>query len=93
MAHKKAGGTTHLGRDSESKRLGIKLADGQRAKIGSIIVRQRGTKYRPGENVKKGNDDTLFSLIPGTVKFATKRLKKYDGRPADAKIVKVLPAK
>lgn len=93
MAHKKAGGTTHLGRDSESKRLGIKLADGQYAKIGSIIVRQRGTKYRPGDNVLKGKDDTLFSIVPGTVKFNTKRVKKYDGRMANAKVVKVIPVK
>ena len=78
MAHKKAAGTTRLGRDSESKRLGVKLSDGQFAKSGSIIIRQRGTKYRPGANVDKGKDDTLFSKVAGLVKFSTKKLKKYN---------------
>ena len=72
MATKKAGGSTSLGRDSQSKRLGVKLSDGQKAKAGSIIVRQRGTKYHPGNNVGKGKDDTLFALSSGTVKFKTK---------------------
>ncbi|MBD3247793.1 50S ribosomal protein L27 [Candidatus Falkowbacteria bacterium] len=93
MAHKKAGGSTSLGRDSQSKRLGVKLGDGQFAKAGSIIIRQRGTIYRPGKNVKKGNDDTLFATISGTVKFSTRRVKKFDGSFSPAKIVSVNASK
>jgi len=91
MAHKKAAGSTSLGRESESKRLGVKLSDGQWAKIGSIIIRQRGTKYYPGLNVKKGRDDTLFSLINGFVKFSTKKLTKFNNSLKATKIVNVLP--
>lgn len=90
MAHKKAGGSTSLGRESESKRLGVKITDGQVVKTGMIIIRQRGTKYHPGLNVKKGKDDTLFSLKNGIVKYSTKRLKKFDGSLKTTKIVSVL---
>ena len=90
MAHKKAGGSSRLGRDSESKRLGVKLGDGQYAKAGAIIIRQRGTKYHPGKNVKIGKDDTLFSTIAGFVKFTTKKLEKFDGSLKSSKIVNVL---
>ena len=69
MAHKKGQGSVKNGRDSESKRLGVKRADGQFVSAGNILVRQRGTHIHPGTNVKKGSDDTLFSLIDGTVKF------------------------
>ncbi len=69
FAHKKGVGSTKNGRDSESKRLGVKKADGQPVLAGNIIVRQRGTKIHPGNNVAKGSDDTLFALIAGTVKF------------------------
>ena len=69
MAHKKGVGSTKNGRDSESKRLGAKKADGQFALAGNILVRQRGTKIHPGLNVGKGSDDTLFALVYGTVKF------------------------
>ncbi|MBO5454835.1 MAG: 50S ribosomal protein L27 [Clostridia bacterium] len=72
MAHKKGVGSTKNGRDSESKRLGVKKADGQFVTAGNIIVRQRGTKIHPGLNVKKGGDDTLFTLIDGYVKFERK---------------------
>ena len=72
MAHKKGMGSTKNGRDSESKRLGVKLGDGQPCLAGNIIVRQRGTKIYPGLNVKKGGDDTLFALIDGRVKFERK---------------------
>lgn len=89
MAHKKAGSSTALGRDSESKRLGVKLSDGQKAKAGNIIIRQRGTKYHPGENVRRGNDDTLFAISDGLVKFSSKKLKKFDGKLKDSKIVSV----
>jgi large subunit ribosomal protein L27 len=91
MAHKLAAGSTTLGRDSASKRLGIKLQDGQTAKAGAILVRQRGTKYRPGLNVGKGSDDTLFSMISGTVKFTSKKLKKFNNELQEAKIVNVVP--
>jgi large subunit ribosomal protein L27 len=69
FAHKKGVGSTKNGRDSESKRLGVKRSDGQAVRAGSIIVRQRGTKIHPGNNVGIGSDDTLFALIDGTVKF------------------------
>lgn len=93
MAHKKAGGSTTLGRDSKSKRLGVKLADGQYAQVGAIIIRQRGTKYHPGKNVKKGKDDTLFAIAPGLVQFVTKKLRKFNNRLISSKIVNVLPQK
>ena len=69
MAHKKGMGSTKNGRDSESKRLGAKRTDGQYVLAGNILVRQRGTKIHPGTNVGKGKDDTLFSLVNGTVRF------------------------
>lgn len=69
MAHKKGMGSTKNGRDSESKRLGVKRADGQFVLAGNILVRQRGTKIHPGTNVGKGGDDTLFALKDGTVRF------------------------
>lgn len=76
MAHKKAGGSTRNGRDSESKRLGIKRYGSEIVKAGNIIVRQRGTRIRPGLNVGCGRDHTLFALIPGIVKFEIKGPKK-----------------
>jgi large subunit ribosomal protein L27 len=72
MANKKGGGTTRNGRDSESKRLGVKVYGGQSINAGGIIVRQRGTKMHAGENVGMGKDHTLFALVDGTVKFVTK---------------------
>ena len=72
MAHKKGVGSSKNGRDSHAKRLGVKRADGQFVTTGCILVRQRGTKIHPGSNVGKGNDDTLFSLADGTVKFHRK---------------------
>ncbi len=72
MAHKKGGGTTRNGRDSESKRLGVKVYGGQAINAGGIIIRQRGTKVHPGENVGMGKDHTLFALIDGKVKFQVK---------------------
>jgi large subunit ribosomal protein L27 len=73
MAHKKGAGSSRNGRESESKRLGVKLFGGQFAKAGNIIVRQRGTKHHPGVNVGIGKDHTLFALVDGTVKFNKKR--------------------
>jgi large subunit ribosomal protein L27 len=93
MAHKKAGGSSSLGRDSKSKRLGVKLSYGQYAKSGSIIIRQRGTKYHPGKNVKKGKDDTLFALISGYVNFSTKKLRKINNKLTTSKIVNIIAEK
>ncbi len=76
FAHKKGVGSTKNGRDSESKRLGVKRADGQAVIAGNILVRQRGTKIHPGVNVGRGSDDTLFALADGVVKFETKRDRK-----------------
>lgn len=90
MAHKKAGGSTALGRDSQSKRLGIKIFGGQPAAIGNIIVRQRGTKWHPGKNVKRGGDDSLFALAPGTVKFTSKKVRGFDGQLHLRKFVHIL---
>jgi len=72
MAHKKGQGSSQNGRESESKRLGVKRADGQFVLAGNILVRQRGTKVHPGTNVAKGKDDTLFALVDGNVKFERK---------------------
>ena len=76
FAHKKGVGSTNYGRDSESKRLGVKKADGQAVLAGNIIVRQRGTAIHPGNNVGIGKDDTLFALIDGKVKFEQKTKDK-----------------
>ena len=73
MSKTKGGGSTRNGRDSQSKRLGVKRFDGQAVNAGTIIVRQRGTRIHPGENVGKGGDDTLFALTQGTVKFGSRR--------------------
>jgi len=91
MAHRKAGGSTRLGRDSKSKRLGVKIHDGQPVKTGQIIARQRGTKFHPGKNVKIGKDDTLYAVMNGFVKFTTKQRKKFDGKLKRTKFVNVLP--
>ena len=75
MAHKKAGGSTRNGRDSNSKRLGVKSFGGQTITAGSIIVRQRGTHFHPGKNVGCGKDHTLFATLPGQVEFVVKGAK------------------
>jgi len=82
MAHKKGASSTRNGRDSQSKRLGVKRYGGQVVGAGEIIVRQRGTHFHPGENVGRGGDDTLFAMIPGAVQFGTRR-----GR----RVINVLP--
>ncbi|MCX6782220.1 MAG: 50S ribosomal protein L27 [Candidatus Magasanikbacteria bacterium] len=92
MSHKKAGGSTRLGRDSQSKRLGVKVHDGQVIKPGMIIVKQRGTRIHPGKNVKKGNDDTIFAIANGKVKFETRKRKRFDGAMKIAKFVSVVTA-
>ena len=73
MSKTKGGGSTRNGRDSQSKRLGVKAYDGERLSAGSIIVRQRGTKFHPGQNVAKGGDDTLFATAEGQVKFGFRK--------------------
>ena len=77
MAHKKGGGSSRNGRDSESKRLGVKVFGGQDVTAGSIIVRQRGTKIHPGKGVSKGSDDTLFATQPGVVSYHESRGRRY----------------
>ena len=89
MAKTKAAGATKLGRDSLPKYLGVKLFEGEIAKPGSIIIRQRGTKWLPGENVGRGNDDTLYALKTGTIKFITKKIKRFNGLKRVAKMVKI----
>lgn len=90
MAHTKAIGSTQLGRDSQPKYLGVKLHDGETAKTGNIIVRQRGTKYFPGKGVRKGSDDTLYAAINGKIKFTTTKKVHYDGTRRLVKIVQVV---
>jgi len=92
MSHKKAGGSTKNGRDSQSKRLGVKLYAGQVVTAGNILVRQKGSKYFAGDNVGVGKDFTLFALKNGIVGFSEKRQKKYDGRIFRNKFVSVKAA-
>ena len=89
MAHKKAGGTAKNLRDSQPKYLGIKLSDGQKAKAGGIIIRQRGTVVLAGNNVGLGKDHTLFALKDGTVKFGSRRKISFNGQTVVKKIVNV----
>lgn len=89
MAHRKAGGSTQLGRDSISKRLGVKLFGGQTVKSGQIIIRQRGTKFHPGKNVKRGEDDTLFAMKDGVVRFFTKKVPSFTGKLSLRRFVSV----
>ena len=91
MAKTKAGGSTKLGRDSVGKRLGVKRSDGQTVNPGEIIIRQRGTKYLPGTNVKRGSDDTLYAAVAGTVKFQTKKKISFNNHGKLVKVVAVVP--
>jgi len=90
MAHTKAKGSTKLGRDSESKRLGVKLFDGQKAIIGNIIIRQRGSKVLPGTGTKIGSDDTIYAIKNGAVKFTTSKKKLFNGHRRVVKTVSVV---
>lgn len=90
MAHRKAGGTAKNLRDSNPKYLGTKLYDGERAKAGDIIIRQRGTVILPGTNVGMGKDHSLFALKAGTVKFGTKRKTSFNGKTVVKKTANVL---
>lgn len=91
MAHTKSGGSTKNGRDSAAKRLGVKIYDGQPVAAGQIIVRQRGLRYLPGTNVRRGADDTLYAAINGTVKFSDKAKTRFDGNRFSKKSVAVRP--
>lgn len=90
MAHKKAGGTSKNARDSQSKRRGVKVFGGQKINAGGIIVRQKGTKFFPGKNTGIGGDFTIFATKTGTVKFAEKRMRKYDGRVFKDTVVNIV---
>lgn len=90
MAHKKASGSTSLGRDSQAQRLGIKTFDGEKIKAGEILVRQRGTKIFPGKNVKKGKDDTLYAAADGAIKFKTRKVLRFDGHLKKRKYINVI---
>jgi large subunit ribosomal protein L27 len=93
MSKTKQGGSSRLGRDSAAQRLGIKAYDGQAIRIGMIIVRQRGTKYLAGKNVKTGSDNTIYSMVDGKVSFSTKSKKLFNGSRRDARVVSVIPVK
>ncbi len=89
MAHRKAGGSTDNGRDSKPKFLGVKRFGGQKVKAGEILVRQRGTRIRPSKNTKRTNDDTIIALTDGTVKFITKKIRRFTGILKKATFVEV----
>ena len=89
MSKTKSAGSTRLGRDSRAKRLGVKIFEGQKVKLGNIIIRQRGTKFLSGNNVGCGKDHTLFALKTGVVKFKTKRKIKFNKGQRIVKIVEV----
>ena len=91
MAHKKAGGSTALGRDSISKRLGVKIFGNQIVRKGQIIVRQHGTKFHAGKNVRVAGDSTLYALADGLVKFQTKQSAKFHGNLRKTRTVSVMP--
>ena len=92
MAHKKAGGSTSLGRDSNAQRLGVKKYAGQVVKSGNILIRQRGTKFHPGKNVMKGKDDTLFCTINGVVEFTKKKVRNFTGKLTKRTFIHVKPS-
>lgn len=89
MSTKKAGGSTRLGRDSISKRLGVKIYGGQPAEAGQIIVRQRGTKFHPGKNVRRGEDDTLYASASGVVIFSSRKVKSFTGKLVSRQYVSI----
>lgn len=93
MAHTKATGSTRLGRDSQPKYLGVKLFAGQTAKPGSILIRQRGTKFFPGKNVRRGKDDTLYSIAKGIVRFDNKKIASFTGAKRLVRIVNIVSPK
>jgi large subunit ribosomal protein L27 len=92
MAHTKALGSSKWGRDSASQRLGIKVNHGEGVKVGEIIIRQRGTHYIPGRNVRRGGDDTLYAGVSGTVRFSDRMKTRFDGTRRRAKLVSITKA-
>lgn len=90
MAHTKAGGSTQLGRDSISKRLGVKRYGDQTVEPGDILIRQRGTKFHPGKNVRRGEDDTLYAVTQGVVKFTLRKVKSFTGKLVERQYVNVV---
>lgn len=92
MAHRKAGGSTDNGRDSKPKYLGVKRFGGQKVGIGEILIRQRGTKFRPGKNTKRTKDDTIMALQAGTVHFVTKKVREFTGKLAKKTFVNIIIA-
>lgn len=92
MAHKKAGGSTALGRDSQGQRLGVKLYGGAFAPAGAVIVRQRGSRFRPGDHVRRGSDDTLYAVESGMVRFQTKRVRLFNGKTVVRNFVHINPS-
>ncbi len=93
MAHRKAGGSTRLGRDSQSKRLGIKKFGDQLVQAGDILVRQRGSKWGAGAGTKVGGDDTVYAVTNGFVKFSRKAKQHFTGHKSEKTIVSVVPEK
>ena len=90
MAHKKAGGSTRLGRDSNPQYLGVKLYGGQVVRSGNIIIRQRGTKFHAGTNVRRAKDDTLFAVADGKIQFKTRKVKNFVGKLQNRTFVSVV---
>lgn len=89
MAHRKAAGSTQLGRDSISKRLGVKIFGSESAKAGNIIIRQKGTKFHPGKNVARGENDTLYALTDGIVIFTKRKVKDFTGKVVKRQFVSI----
>ena len=89
MSKTKSSGSTNLGRDSKPKYLGVKMFEGQKAKAGNILIRQRGSKFLAGKNVRKGKDDTLYAQKEGLVKFSTKRKRGFDSSQRTVKVISV----
>ncbi len=90
MAHKKAAGSTRLGRDSQAKRLGIKIYGDQPATAGQVIVRQRGSQYHPGVNVRRAGDDTLYAMVDGLVHFRHRKVNEFTGKLVSRRFVDVI---
>jgi large subunit ribosomal protein L27 len=90
MAHKKSGGSTSLGRESHSKRLGVKIYGGQPVQAGNIIIRQRGSRFRPGAGVRQGSDDTLYAAVSGVVHFSKRTIRKFTGKLHAATFISVI---
>jgi len=90
VAKTKAKGATKLGRDSEAKRLGVKIFEGQKIRPGEVIVRQRGTKYHPGENTRRGADDTIYATASGKVQFKKIKKRSFTGRKKTVQTVRVM---